>query len=57
MALQGHHIPERETGKHEKGVEEEEEEEKSIADRHNESMRGGTDHRLWTLEPCGKLGK
>lgn len=40
--------------KHKKQVEEER---KSVADRHNESMQGGTDHRLWTLEPCGKLGK
>lgn len=41
------------TKKHKKRVEEEK---KRVADRHNESIQG-TDHRLWTLEPCGKLGK
>lgn len=57
VALQGHHIPEREAEKHERGAEEEEKKKKSTADRHNKSMQGGTDHRLWALEPCGKLGK
>lgn len=30
---------------------------KRAADRHNESIQGGTDHTLQRLEPCGKLGK
>lgn len=31
--------------------------EKRVACRHNKNVQEGTDHRLWTLEPCGKLGK